>query len=121
MASPSPGVTVRVSGSTRQPGGAAAPHQAPAGRRAPPGRVVLASEAQLQGWLNAPPPAPRRATATSARAGALSGELPGTDPGALPGTLPGALSAGDAGPLARTSPNAWFASSATMWTACARP
>ncbi len=66
-----------------------------------PGRVVLASEAQLQGWLNAPPPAPRRATATSARAGALSGELPGTDPGALPGTLPGALSAGDAGPLAK--------------------
>ena len=63
---PSPGVTVRVSGLTlpaRRRG--CAPHQAAAGRWHRPGRVVLASEAQLQGWLTAPPPALRRATATS--------------------------------------------------------
>jgi methanogenic corrinoid protein MtbC1 len=54
-----------------------------------PGRVVLASEAQLQGWLSAPSSAtsatssPRRGTAALARAAALPGALPVVDAGPL--------------------------------------
>lgn len=48
-----------------------------------PGRVVLASEAQLQGWLSAPPPSPRRAAATSAQAAAL----PAADASPLAGDI----------------------------------
>ena len=78
-----------------------------------PGRVVLASEAQLQGWLNAPPPP--RAGLLPPQPGlahfpaSFQAPIPAPCPALFPAPCPPAMPAR----WPRTSPNAWFASSAT--------